>query len=177
MPELLTSIPATKDSRGYPLHWVSDPIGSDFYIAEDDLSSITTFNCGTYAIGSVIGLTKSDWLSTTPLVKGDPVSPAETVLQCYFTELGSIDVAKPGPVETAGLDIKDGDIVAFHSDHESGSMVHIGKCSLTRGGLMVRSKLGDGPLVQGSIEATVNAYPETVLIRVYRIRSDGPSGR
>ena len=159
--------PATPEDD---LQAYDEPVNSPWYVHKRSINRLTTFNCATYAIGDSIGLRQSDWLDTSAQLESNGINPVRVVLDSHYQQRDAIS--------TKGLnwkeldfndDFQTGDIVSFVDTTRNLDFVHLGKIQKVHGRNLLVSKLGDGPIVQGTIKQTASRYPRMFNeIRVYR---------
>ncbi|MGB7326244.1 MAG: hypothetical protein WBD31_15325 [Rubripirellula sp.] len=147
-----------------------EPRDSPWYIPNNDLAALSTFNCAAYTLGHHLGLGRYDWLEPLPSPWAGNRSAVDTMLNqfyrsVYVQEITEIDWAK---WETDS-GIREGDVVTFHDANEAYEVSHIARVIRKDGLIQLVSKLGRGPLAIGTPERTVKYYqPNVTQMRVFR---------
>lgn len=163
--EILTDDPSVAASEVELYH---DPSGR---WCQDDPHAVTnTFNCCTYAVGDVVGLTTDDWISPEPTGATCYTVPMQVILDSYFWRVR----AYQRPFEHVAVDptLHADDVLCFAS---TGGPVltfcHAGRICKKDGENWIISKFGSGPLVRTTIRAAVVEYDDYFdEIWVYRAK-------
>ncbi|KAA5546172.1 hypothetical protein FYK55_04560 [Roseiconus nitratireducens] len=132
----------------------------------------TTFNCASFAIGDVIGLSRADFINPRAVAFTNMQNPARVLLQEYFYRLETYPLAA---VEWDELDtlesLGDDDVVVFATHGKDDEYVHLGKIAKVHGRNRMVSKMGRGPIVRGTIQRTAQEYEGRFdEIQIYRRR-------
>ncbi|WP_145385014.1 hypothetical protein [Stieleria neptunia] len=148
------------------------PPDSRWRVAPHRPEDESTFNCATFAIGDVIGLSRADFLITQAVSCTNNQNPAHVLLQEYFYSLATYPLAG---IEWDELDrlesLGDNDVVVFAIHGSNDEYVHLGKIAKWRGRNQMVSKMGRGPIVRGTIQRTAQAYAGKFdEIQIYRRR-------
>ncbi|QDT11978.1 hypothetical protein [Planctomycetes bacterium K23_9] len=132
----------------------------------------TTFNCATFAIGDVIGLSRADFLEPRAVGFTNGQNPAHILLQEFYDRLATYPVADVDWSELDKLEsLIDDDVVVFANHGSDEAYIHLGKISKSNGRNRMISKMGRGPIVRGTIERTVQVYEGRFdEIQIYRRR-------
>jgi hypothetical protein len=130
-----------------------------------------SFNCCTYAVGDVAGLTPGDWLEPAPIGETCYTVPMQVILDSYFCCLR----VYPGPAFDwqaieADPELQVGDVLCYVQTTKTGvQYVHAGRICRQDGRNLLVSKMGVGPLVRATIQATGQEFLNTFSeVRVYR---------
>ena len=172
--EQLAGDPSTPDDD---LLFYQEDDDSQWYVPPDNLSEYSAFNCAAYALGDSIGLSRWDWLEPSPVGWTDDKCPAQAVLNQYF------ELVAPYPVSEIDWDelessasIRNDDVIAFSDAEQQDKHIHFGKIKKQGGSNTLVSKLGLGPIAQGSILATAQHFNNQFSeVRVYRRRAPSDS--
>ncbi|HSG72873.1 MAG TPA: hypothetical protein VLA12_20840 [Planctomycetaceae bacterium] len=136
-----------------------------------------TFNCCTYAVADVAGLTKSDWISPNPIDATDFTIPMKVLLDSFYR---SVHIESLNQIDWNTLErdprIKDGDVFCYvrlgvqgESIGQIQEFTHVGKILRRDDRHWLVSKLGMGPVVRSGLGATGKLFHgEFDQIRVYR---------
>lgn len=148
------------------------PPGSPWHIEPNRPEDQTTFNCATFAIGEVIGLSHADYLTPQAVSFTNGENPAHVLLQEFFDCVATFPLAA---IQWDKLDtlasLRDHDVVVFATHGSNEEYVHLGKIVKRQGHNRMISKFGRGPIVLGTIQHTVQAYEGGFdEIRIYRRR-------
>ncbi len=148
------------------------PPDSVWYVEPNRLEEQSTFNCATFAIGDVVGLSRADFLDPRAASFTNNQNPAYVLLQEFFRCLATYPVAEVNWDELDRLDsFKDDDVVVFATRGSDEEYVHLGRIAKWEGRNRMISKMGRGPIVRGTIERTAQAYEGRFdEIRIYRRR-------
>lgn len=129
------------------------------------------FNCCTFAVGDVVGLSPRDWINPGP--NGDTyyTAPMQVILDSYFARVKMYAIPT---VDWRRLEqdvaIHPGDVVCFMKTRDRGpQLVHAGKIRRSQGKNELVSKLGVGPIVRSSLRAVAAEFADdTNEIWIYR---------
>jgi hypothetical protein len=148
------------------------PPGSGWRTDPNRPEEDTTFNCATFAIGDVIGLSRSDFLTPQAVSFTNMQNPAHVLLQEFFYCLATYPLAEIKWHELDRLEtLSDNDVVVFATHGSSEEYVHLGRIAKWQGRNRMLSKMGRGPIVRGTIERTAQAYEGRFdEIQIYRRR-------
>lgn len=133
-----------------------------------------TFNCCTYAVGDVLGLSSSDWLAPNASGDTEDTVPMQIVLDSYYSVVRSY----PGPkidwesIQEDG-DLRDDDVLCFvNTSAAKDEYAHVGRIRKRDSANWLVSKLGVGPIVESPIEATGSDFAGQFNdVRIYRRNS------
>lgn len=155
--ELVRHVPAP-DSR-----WRIDP---------NRLEEESTFNCATFALGDVIGLTRADFLDPRAVSATNWKNPAHVLLQEFFDRRAVYSLAGIKWSELDQLEsLREDDVVVFATHGSDDEYVHLGRIAKSRGRNRMLSKMGRGPIVIGTLQTTARAYEGRFdEIQIYRRR-------
>ena len=133
----------------------------------------STFNCCTFAVGDLLGLTTHDWIAPNPSPVTAFTVPMQVVLDSYF----QLQRVYPGPdvdweAAVADVDLQEGDVLCYvRTQSATPEFIHVGKVVKKDGQNWVVSKLGKGPIVAATIKATGREFSgEFDEVRVYRAK-------
>jgi hypothetical protein len=132
-------------------------------------TSLSTFNCCTYAVGDVVRLSVNDWLEPKADSNTFFKVPIEIVLDSYFRMV----TTRPSPIDWNTLQrdktLLDGDVVCFVNQQGQPNFIHVGRILKQDARNWMVSKLGNGPVVRATLQSTANAYlGEFTDVRIYR---------
>jgi hypothetical protein len=169
-PELsavLESDPASSEDDGE----LFEEDGNRWCSAAAKGANLSTFNCCTFAVGDIVGLTPADWVNPVASGNTDDTNPMEILLDSYFQCVK----VYPGPTVNwqaieRDQDLHVHDVLCFVQVEPSASQfVHVGKVLPNKGINWLVSKFGCGPLVKASIAATGEHFSgHWTEVRVYR---------
>ena len=135
------------------------PASSPWHIDPNRPEEQTTFNCGTFAVGDVIGLTRTDFLDPRAVSITNYQNPAHVLLEQFFERVATFPVGEIDWQELDRLDsLRDDDVVVFATHGSSDAYVHLGKIAKVNGSNRMVSKMGRGPIVRGTIQRTALVY-------------------
>lgn len=164
---LLTGDPNTSDDDGEIIY-----LRPDEWSTEEALGGTqVTYNCCTYAIGEVVGLSESDWISPNALDATDFTVPMQVLLDSYFQLIRSEDLTE---IDWRRLEsdpsFKDGDIFCLvYTKAGRQQFTHAGKILPKSGRNWFVGKLGRGPVIRSSLAAVGEIYEgQFEKICVYR---------
>ncbi len=148
------------------------PPGSRWRIEPNRPEDLTTFNCATFAVGDVIGLSRADFVTPQAVSFTNMQNPAHILLQEFFDCLATYPMAEIKWHELDHLEsLRDNDVVVFATHGSSEEYVHLGRIVKWQGGNRMLSKMGRGPIVRGTIQRTAQAYEGRFdEIQIYRRR-------
>lgn len=133
--------------------------------------TLNTFNCCTFAVADVVGLTRNDWVR--PSATGDTyyTVPMQVILESYFHPVRTYH----GPVIPWGIveeddQLREDDVLCYtRTDLPAIQFAHVGKIVKVDGRNRLLSKYGSGPIVRTSLELLGNVLVgEFDEIQVYR---------
>ena len=148
------------------------PPDSRWRVASDRPEEQTTFNCATFAIGDVIGLSRADFLTPQAVSLTNMQNPAHILLEEFFYRVTTVPLAE---IKWQDLDrlksLRDNDVVVFANHGSNEEYVHLGRIAKWQGRNRMISKMGRGPIVRGTIQRTAQAYEGRFdEIQIYRRR-------
>lgn len=148
------------------------PIGSRWRTEPNRPEEQTTFNCATFAIGDVIGLSRADFLEPRAVSFTNRQNAAHVLLQEFYYCLATHPLAEINWHELDQLEsLSDNDVVVFATHGSSEEYVHLGRIAKWQGRNRMTSKMGRGPIVRGTIQRTAKAYEGKFdEIQIYRRR-------
>ena len=137
-----------------------------------DDESQSTFNCCTYAVADVVGLSVNDWVEPRANSSTGFQIPIEVILNSYY-ELVSVETI---PVNWSGLQqdkaLHEGDVVCYVDNRASTVFAHVGRISKKNNANWMVSKLGLGPVVRATMQVTASGYSDQFSeVRIYRKNS------
>jgi hypothetical protein len=129
-----------------------------------------TFNCCTYAVGDVVGLTTDDWISCDAIGNTCFTNPMQVLLDSYFER---VKVYRPPFIgmETDPA-LRAEDVLCFvNTASPRPTYCHAGRVCKRNGTNRLVSKIGEGPILRTSIKAVAMRYSAGFdEIWVYRAR-------
>jgi len=169
--QFLAGDPDTPDDDG---ELYSDPSGR-WCQAGESYTALNSFNCCTFAVGDVVGLTPDDWIS--PTRNGDTyfTLPMQVILDSYFER---IQVYKYPIADWAVLEsdpqLRAGDVICLMNVRSDWlAYAHAGRICKKNGKNWVISKFGAGPIVKTTLEAIGREYAHiSNEIRIYRAKGE-----
>lgn len=150
-----------------------DP-GERWRVSPNDPSDLSTFNCATFAIGETIGLTKTQWLEPIAVEWTRGRSSARVVLDNFYDLILTVPLEDGcwQSIESSPL-VQHDDVIAFVSNQHADGFVHLGKIRKDSDSVVMVSKLGSGPIVEGSIRSSALRFRGEILeTRIYRLRPE-----
>ena len=118
-------------------------------------SDLSTFNCCTFAVGDVVGLTPADWINPVSTGNTDDSNPMLILLDSYFIRVK----AYAGPdlnwdaIENDDQ-LQENDVLCYVQTGEKAiEFVHAGKICKNKGHNWLVSKFGLGPLVKAPLRS------------------------
>lgn len=156
-----------------------------WYSGQDRGVCVSTFNCGTFAVGDLIPLTPSDWLGTDPTTDGRP-TPLAVILDSFFDVIRELTVADAMSESEFKQDrqLRDGDVVTFEVESNETRPIfrrftHAGRLQSRDGVNRLLSKFGGfGPVALTNLRFPQRMFPGADVVRVYRYRNaPNPRGR
>lgn len=133
------------------------------------------FNCHSYSVGDVIGLTSTDWLDGVSSELTDGINPMQVVLDNYFSLVSEFDRNPESISKVArNVGLQEGDVLTLVKYSSDGSVehVHSGRIVKEKSKNWLASKLGEGPLIIAPIAVYTMEYEGLFdAIRVYRKNS------
>jgi hypothetical protein len=138
-------------------------------------AALSTFNCCTYAVGDIVGLTPGDWINPVPDGNTDNSNPMQILLDSYFRR---VKVYQDPTADWEGIerdqDLRRDDVLCYvQTGEESVQFVHVGKVYPLNGKNWLLSKFGCGPIVRAPISASGNHFSgHWTKVWVYRIKVD-----
>lgn len=146
------------------------PPGSRWRTNPNHPEEQSSFNCATFAIGEVVGLSRLDFLEPRAVSYTNMQNPAHVLLQEFFSCVGTYPVAEVNQLDELES-INDNDVVVFASHGIETEYIHLGKIAKANGSNWMVSKMGRGPIVRGTIQRTAQTYEGRFdEIRIYRRR-------
>jgi hypothetical protein len=122
-----------------------------------------TFNCCTYAVGEVAGLSVNDWLPSE--ASGDTLQtvPMQVVLDSFFDRIRVYrQPLEDWSVVEGDQSLRAGDVFCLvDSSGATPAYIHAGKICKRNGRNWVDSKLGPGPVVRSTVKALVVEYSKS----------------
>ncbi len=134
-----------------------------------------TFNCCTFAVGDVAGLTPEDWI--VPIPSGDAFNtlPMDVILNSYYQRVQAIE----GPrINWQAIERDDSlqtdDVLCYvRTTDQYVCYTHVGKIWKQDGRNWLISKFGAGPIIRATVEATGQGFSgEFDKIWIYRQKAD-----
>ena len=146
--------------------------GSRWHVEPNRPEELSTFNCATFAIGDVIGLSRADFLDPRAVSFTNMQNPAHVLLEEYFYCLATYPLAEIKWHELDKLEsLSDNDVIVFATHGLSREYVHLGRIAKWQGRNRMISKMGRGPIVRGTIQRTAQVYEGRFdEIQIYRRR-------
>lgn len=146
------------------------PVGDRWHVESNRPEQLTTFNCATFAIGEVIGLTRADYLNPQAASFLNGQNPAHILLQEFYSRYATYPLAG---INWQQLDeiatLQENDVVVFATGGSDREYVHLGKITKWKGRNRMVSKMGRGPIVRGTIKTTAKIYEGRFNeIQIYR---------
>jgi hypothetical protein len=130
-----------------------------------------TFNCCTFAVGDVAGLTPDDWILPTPSGDAFNTLPMEVLLDSYYQRVKTFD----GPqFDWRAIErdesLQTDDVLCYvRTTDQYRCYTHAGRIWRHDGRNWLISKCGAGPIVRATIEATgLRFWGEFDTIWIYR---------
>jgi len=128
--------------------------------AETAYRTNNTFNCCTYAVGDVVGLTTDDWVA--PSASGDTyyTVPMQIILDSYFDQIRTYRDPSNGWEEVV-LDthLREEDVLCCVStEGRRPDFAHAGRICKKNGTNWLLSKFGSGPIVRSTLRKVASEY-------------------
>lgn len=138
---------------------------------QDAGHATNTFNCCTYAVGDVVGLTTADWISCDPIGNTCLINPMQVLLDSYFERVKVYRQPFMGMETDPALQADD--VLCFvNTSSPRPTYCHAGRVCKKDGTNRLISKIGEGPILRTSIKAVAMRYSADFdEIWVYRARS------
>ncbi|MBI1311835.1 hypothetical protein GC176_11130 [bacterium] len=151
--------------------------GNPWCTGQNEGRCLSTFNCCSFAVGELVGLTPRDWLGTTPTSDGYP-TPMAVILDSYFSLIAEIpveEVLRDGVYESDERFL-DKDVVCFEilcsgKDTLRRHVIHAGQVRKDHGINRLLSKFGQGPILLSDLRFPNRMFQGASLIRIYRFHS------
>lgn len=171
MSDLLVGKPETNDDNG---EMVSD--GGEGWRLASPLE-LCQFNCCAYAVGNVIGLGPTDWLSGEENLMTDTTNPMQVVLDSYYERVAEFDP----PFSSAAIDafatsplLGDGDVVCL-AGSRGPEYPHAARVRRRRGRNWVVGKFGEDPILWTPLETAGGVFEgQFDRVWVFRLRASPP---
>lgn len=171
---LLTGDPATSEDDG---ELFCDQQGRWCQGTDDEVIQ-STFNCCTFAVGDVLGLTTDDWIMPLKYGLADNTLPMQVVLDSYFESVRHFrveDVAFDWTRIELDAELRQTDVVCFVqtvlTNGVSTRFVHAGRIWKHEGRNWLVSKIGDGPILVTPIETLAREYVgDFDIIQIHRVK-------
>jgi hypothetical protein len=134
-------------------------------------SALNTFNCCTFAVGDVVGLTPRDWIR--PIPSGDTyfTAPMEVLLDSFFRRVKIYPAPKSdwSRIENDS-DLQEDDVICFVAvGREYTTYTHVGKIFKRLDKNWIISKFGAGPILRTTLRATAAKFSDQFdQVWVYR---------
>lgn len=173
-PKSLEKIPRfdVRPGESAQLHFERD---NPWYEGFANQQVLSTFNCGSFAVGPMIGLHPSDFVDAVS--KPPFPNPMQVILKDFFFEVAGADcspsrsVAESLDVMIRNNEIRKNDVVCFFSGNSKGEFVHTARIARIGPELLLLSKMGRrGPIMLTNLKFLFRHYPQTSHIKVYRFR-------
>jgi hypothetical protein len=136
----------------------------------------STFNCCTFAVGDVVGLTADDWIMPLECGQADGTFPMQVVLDSYF-ELAHQYRVDGRPFDWARIEsdaeLQQDDVLCFVQTLLTGGtstrIVHAGRIWKHKGRNWIASKIGAGPILMTPIETLAREFGgQFDVVRIHR---------
>ena len=130
-----------------------------------------TFNCCTFAVGELLGLSTADWLAPNATGDTNYTVPMRIVLESYFEPIRSY---KGPDIDWESIEgdkeLRDDDVLCFVNMADSGEeYAHVGRIRKRSVVNLLISKLGIGPNVESPMRATAMDFRGQFRdVRIYR---------
>lgn len=123
-------------------------------------STLTTFNCCAYVMGDLLNLDSADWLDTRRSHANDPDAPIQVVLDSYFHQVQTYSTRNMDWQEFSHSSVlQENDLIGFVVTlGKKYRCIHIGFARKNGDAFGMESKVGIGPVVLATIEATARGY-------------------
>lgn len=146
------------------------PISDRWYTDPNQPEEQTTFNCATFAIGDVIELDRHDFLTPESVSFTNYQNPVDVLLREFYYEVESYSLESVDWKQLERLDsLEENDVVVFGYRNRNDSFAHLGKIQKLNGRNRMISKMGQGPIVRGTLQATADVFSGSFEeIRIYR---------
>ncbi len=140
----------------------------------------STFNCCTFAVGDVVGLTTRDWIMGFSCSATDDTCPMQVILNNYFEQIryyrdGGIGIDWMGIEGDPAL--QQDDVLCLVQSYElngvATEIIHAGKIWKHEGRNWLISKLGAGPILVAPIESVAGSFEvDFDVVQVYRAKAE-----
>ncbi|HSG69133.1 MAG TPA: hypothetical protein VLA12_01890, partial [Planctomycetaceae bacterium] len=147
-----------------------EPEGSYWYGDLHDVDQcIPTFNCVTYAVGEIAGLTIADYVPTSAGDATEGTNPVRVILESYYVRRESWDpTLRPWSEFENDPNYAEGDVVCLVNENRQ-DFVHMARVSKVEGKNRLVGKLGAGPVVRTSPGTIATMYQGKFdRVEVYR---------
>jgi hypothetical protein len=158
--------PATEEDDGAFFFDEKSPWVSIYYTQ-------CTFNCCSFVVGDVVGLTVRDWIAPAPSGDTDGTVPMRVLLDSYFRE---VRVYKEPIADWRSIHqdatLQQDDVLCYvKTSGPTPEVIHAGRIWRINGVNWLVSKMGTGPIVRATIQSTGALFPGAFdEIQVYRRR-------
>lgn len=174
--------PAKVDNKGIEesLHHVPNVTSDDIELIvdansrwcrlDDEGASASTFNCCTYAVGDVAGLTPDDWVAPDSTGLTCYTVPMQIILDSYYTRVKVYLPPFDGIENDTAIRAEDV-LCCVNTEGPLPTFCHAGRISTINGEHRLISKFGAGPLFRTSIKTVTQEYAGAFdEVWVYRAR-------